>query len=121
MTDQPESRIREFRYRVPRFPGGFHFVLQVSDPKPRLLDARCTDISADGLAAKVVECLRVGTQVALVLAFPGESNTLRIAGRVSHLQNGEHGIAFIFASPQERELVQKYLASVRARAAASPR
>ena len=113
MTHEKKTKVQEFGYRVPRFPADFHFVLQISDPKPRLLDARCSDISSDGLAAKMAESLPVGTQVTLMLALLGNSNTLRIAARVSHQQRGEHGFAFIFASQHERESIQKYLASVR--------
>jgi len=113
VTDKQKSKIQEFGYRTPRFPADFHFLLQISDPKPRLLDAQCIDISSDGLAAKMAESLKVGTQVTLMLALPGESQTLRVAGRVSHQQHGEHGFAFIFSSQLERASIQKYLASVR--------
>ena len=113
MTNQKNSKIQEFGYRTPRFPADFQFLLQINDPKPRLIDARCVDISSDGLAARMAESLSAGTLVTLMLALPGHTSTLRIAARVSHQHQGEHGFAFIFASQQERESIQKYVATMR--------
>jgi PilZ domain len=113
VANKKEAKIQQFGYRTPRFPADFHFLLQVSDPKPRLVDAHCIDISSDGLAAKMAENLSVGTQVKLMLALPGHTTTLPVAARVSHQNHGEHGFAFIFSSQHERESIQKYLASVR--------
>lgn len=113
MTEKHNHRIQEFGYRVPRFPADFHFLLQINDPQPRVLDAQCTDISCDGLAAKMAEGLSVGTQVTLMLSLPGRPETLRIGGRVSHQHNGEHGFAFLFTSQRERDCIQKYVSSFR--------
>lgn len=113
MSDKNQSRVQEFGYRVPRFPADFHLLLQISDPNPRIVDARCIDISADGLAVKMTETLSVGTRVTLIITLPGNSETLHIAGRVSHQHLGEHGFAFIFSSQRERECVQKYVARFR--------
>jgi Tfp pilus assembly protein PilZ len=111
--DKNHSRVQEFGYRAPRFPADFHLLLQISDPKPRIVDAQCTDISSDGLAAKMAESLSIGTKVTLIITLPGNSESLHIAGRVSHQQFGEHGFAFIFSSQRERECVQKYVARFR--------
>jgi hypothetical protein len=113
MTEGRKSNIQEFGYRVPRFRANFHFQLQTSDPKPRLVDAQCVDISSDGMAAKLAESLTIGQPVALMLSLPGRATTLRIAARVSHQQRGEHGFVFVFSSQQERESIQKYLSSLR--------
>jgi hypothetical protein len=113
VTNQKKSRVQEFGYRTPRFPADFHFLLQISDPKPRLIDAQCIDISSDGLAARMAESLSTGMQVTLMLALPGHTSTLRIAARVSHQHHGEHGFAFIFSSQNERESIQKYVATMR--------
>ena len=113
MANEKKSRIQEFGYRTPRFPADFHFLLQISEPKPRLIDARCVDISSDGLAARMAESLSAGTLVTLMLALPGHTSTLRIAARVSHQHQGEHGFAFIFSSQHERESIQKYMATMR--------
>jgi PilZ domain-containing protein len=113
LGNEKKSKIQEFGYRTPRFPADFHFLLQISDPKPRLVDAQCIDISSDGLAARMAETLSAGTLVTLMLALPGHTSTLRIAARVSHEQHGEHGFAFIFSSQHERESIQKYVATMR--------
>lgn len=113
MAQGRKPNVQEFGYRAPRYPANFHFLLQTSDPKPRLLDAQCIDISSDGMAAKMAESLNVGTSVTLMLALPGRANTLRIAARVGHQQGGEHGFVFVFSSQQERESIQKYVASMR--------
>jgi hypothetical protein len=113
VTNGNKGNIQEYGYRTPRFPADFHFLLQVNDPKPRLVDARCVDISSDGLAANMAEALSVGTQVKLMLALPGQTSTLPVTARVSHQNHGEHGFAFIFSSQHERESIQKYLMSVR--------
>lgn len=121
MSKEPKSRVQEFGYRAPRVAVDFHLLLQISDPEPRALDARCTDISADGLAVEMPECLTVGTRVTVVLTLPGSSTSLRVAGRVIYQKNGEHGFAFVFSSPDERASVEKHLSSVRLRTVPLPR
>jgi hypothetical protein len=113
VTNQRKNGIKEFGYRVPRFPADFRLLLQTSDPEPRLLDVRCRDISEDGLAAQVPECLNIGTRVTLMLTLPGKVTSLRIAATVSHQDHGEHGFAFNFSSQNQREYVQKYVLSLR--------
>jgi len=111
VTKEPKNRVQDFGYRVPRFPADFHLLLQTNEPEPRVLDARCTDISVDGIAVQMPEHLKVGVRVTLVLTLPGSSTSLRIGGRVAYQRNDEHGFAFIFSSPEERESVQKQLSS----------
>jgi hypothetical protein len=113
MTNGRKQNVQEYGYRAPRFRANFHFQLQTSDPKPRLIDAHCVDISSDGMAATIAESLGVGTTVTLMLVLPGRTSTVRIAARVNHQQGGEHGFVFAFSSQQERESIQKYLASMR--------
>jgi len=112
MTNPRKTRVQEFGYRVPRFPADFHLLLQTTDPVPRLLDARCKDISEDGLAAQVAESLSVGTRVILMLTLPGSSTSLRIDARVSHQRATEHGFAFICPSQNHRDKIQNYLSSI---------
>jgi len=113
VSDQRQSAIKEFGYRVPRFPADFHLLIQTCDVPPRVLDARCRDISEDGLAAHIPEALGAGTKVTLILSLPGKSTSLRIAATVSHQDHGEHGFAFRFTSQNQREHVQKYVLSLR--------
>ena len=121
MSKEQKSRVQEFGYRVPRFPADFHLLLQTGDPEPRVLEARCTDISVDGLAVRMPDRLSVGTRVTLVLTLPGSSTSLRVAGRVIYQKNDEHGLTFVFSSPQERESVGKQLSSVTLRTLSSQR
>jgi Tfp pilus assembly protein PilZ len=121
VTKERKNRVQDFGYRVPRFPADFHLLLQTHDPEPRVLDARCTDISAEGLAVQMREHLSVGVRVTLVLTLPGSSTSLRIAGRVAYQKNDEHGLAFVFSSPHERESVKKHLSSVQLRTFTLPR
>lgn len=112
MSKEGKGRVQEFGYRAPRFPVDFRLLLETGDTGPRVVDARCTDISADGLAVRMEECLCVGTEVLFMFTLPGSATSLRIAGRVTYQQNGEHGFAFIFASEQERESIQRHLSSL---------
>jgi Tfp pilus assembly protein PilZ len=75
----------------------------------------------DGLAVEMRECLSVGTQVTLMLTLPGSSTSLRVTGKVIYQKNDEHGFAFIFSSPHERESVEKQLSSVPLRTLPLPR
>jgi PilZ domain len=113
VSKERKTTVQEYGYRLPRFPADFSLVLQISDPEPRLLDARCRDISEDGIAARVAESLPIGSRVTLLLTLPGKSASLPIAATVSHQDRGEHGFAFKFSSQNEREQVQKYVLSLR--------
>jgi hypothetical protein len=106
------SGIYEFGYRTPRFRADFHFLLQTEGPPPRLLDARCLDISEEGIAAQVADHLTVGAVVTLMLTFPGNSTTWRIPAKVCNRQDEDHGFAFIFSSQSERDDVRRYVASL---------
>jgi hypothetical protein len=93
----------------------FSLRLETSDAEARVLEARCTDISADGLAARMPECLSVGTQVLFQLTLPGGSSSFAVTGRVTYQMNDEHGFAFIFSSDEERAAIQKHLSSLNRR------
>src|SRR5271169_3686503 len=107
------SGIYEFGYRTPRFRADFHFLLQTEAPDPRLLDARCIDISEEGIAAQIAEQLSVGSVVTLMVTFPGNSTTWRIRARVCNRQDEDHGFSFMFSSQSERDDVRRYVASLR--------
>jgi hypothetical protein len=106
------SGIYEFGYRTPRFPTDFHFLLQTAGPEPRLLDARCLDISEEGLAAQLAEQLGVGSVVTLILTFPGNATTWRISAKVCNRRDIDHGFAFVFSSQGERDDIRRYVASL---------
>src|SRR5581483_9719934 len=113
MSNEQKGVVTKFGYRVPRFPADFRLLVQTTEPESKLLDARCRDISEDGLAAHIAESLSVGTRVVLVLTLPGKTTSLRVAATVSHQDHGEHGFAFNFSSQNQREHVQKYVISLR--------
>jgi len=106
------SGIYEFGYRTPRFRADFHFLLQTEAPQPRLLDARCIDISEEGLAAQIADQLTVGSVVTLMITFPGNATTWRIPARVCNRQDEDHGFFFMFSSQSERDDVRRYVASL---------
>ncbi|HXW90245.1 MAG TPA: PilZ domain-containing protein [Terriglobales bacterium] len=112
MSKEGKSRVQEFGYRAPRFPVEFRVLLETSDTGPQVLVGLCTDISADGLAVRMAECLSVGTQVLFMFTLPGSATSLRVAGRVTYQKDGEHGFAFMFSSDEERDLIQKQLSSL---------
>lgn len=112
MSEDTKNEVQAFGYRLPRFSADFRLVLQVPGPPPRLLDARCCDISEDGLKARVQECLPIGSRVTLLLTLPNKSASLAIAATVNHEDNGDHGFAFQFPSVEERERVRQYVQSL---------
>lgn len=120
MKDNPQ-RVQEFGYRKPRFRADFHILLQTEAPDSRLLDARCTDISEDGLAARVTEPLTLGSHVAFILTLPGSSIPVRIAAIVNNQQQETYGFTFVFSSQAERSLIHGYLARLQRQAGGSSR
>ena len=113
MSNQDKGVVTKFGYRLPRFRADFRLLVQTMESQPRLLEARCRDISEDGLAAQIGEHLAVGTRVVLLLTLPGKAAPLQIEATVGHQDEGEHGFAFSFPSQNEREHVRKYVISLR--------
>ncbi len=109
MTDN----IYNYGYRTPRFPVDFRLLLQTDDGLPRLLDARCTNLSEDGLALELDESLELDAKVTLILTLPGKSTSMRIAASVTNRRQDGYGLAFIFFSQAERKYVCDFLASRR--------
>ncbi len=107
MTDN----IYSYGYRTPRFRVDFRLLLQTDDSLPRLLDARCTNLSEDGLALELYEPLELDAKVTLILTLPGNSTSMRIAARVINRRQDGYGFAFIFLSHAERKYVCDFLAS----------
>jgi hypothetical protein len=115
------QRVQEFGYRKPRFRADFHILVQTEGPDSRLFDARCTDISEDGLAARITESVSIGSRVAFILTLPGSSAPVRISATVNNQQDETYGFTFVFSSQEERNLIHRYLARLRREAAGSPR
>ena len=110
----------KFGYRAPRYRADFCFLLQTEERIPSLVDARCTDLSEGGLAAKTKASLEIGANVVLIVTLPGVSTSLRIAARVINRQVDGYGFAFIFSSQQERSYLHDYLESRRPSMIRSP-
>ena len=113
MTDKNQPSVTSFGYRKPRFRTDFRLLIQLEGRPPKLIDARCLDISEDGLAAQLPEDLEVGTRVIFVMTPPGSSRSIRIPGRVNNRTEQQHGFIFIFNSRAERDSVQVCLACLR--------
>jgi hypothetical protein len=116
MTD----KVYDFGYRAPRFRADFRLFLQIDDLHSGLLDARCTDLSEDGLAIESGASLGTGTVVTLILTLPGTSISRRIAARVTNCRVNSYGLAFIFSSQLEQSYMHEYLDSRRSALLRSP-
>jgi hypothetical protein len=114
------DKIYNYGYRAPRFRADFRLLLQTGDRNPGMLDARCTDLSEDGLAAEINAPLEIGARVTLILTLPGMPASMRIPARVTNRQVGGYGFAFIFSSQNERSYMREYLESRRSNAVSSP-
>jgi hypothetical protein len=107
------TEIYNYGYRTPRFPADFSFLLQTDDRLPKLLEAHCSDISEEGLAAETNAHLEVDARVTLILTLPGNVSSIRIAGKVINRREGGYGFAFVFSCQKERDHVCDYLESLR--------
>ena len=116
MTDA----IHNYGYRTPRFQVDFRLMLQTDDRLPQLLDAHCSDLSEDGLAAEINESLEIGARVILIFSLPGGSTSIKIAAKVINRQGDGYGFAFIFSSPNERDYISDYLEALRPDPGRSP-
>ena len=103
------DKIYDYGYRARRFPADFRLFLQTDDRSRPLLDARCTDLSEDGLAAETNASLDIGARVSLILTLPGTTTSMRICATVTNRQIVSYGFAFVFSSPSERNYMREYL------------
>lgn len=102
------EEIRDFEYRVPRFPTDFHFLLQ-TEVAPGVIHARCYEISEYGLAAWVSEALTIHTRVVLILGLAGDAETTMLPAIVTRRQGSDHVFAFLFPSTNELDHMRKFL------------
>jgi PilZ domain len=114
------NNIHNYGYRLPRYQADFCLLLQTDERLPALLDARCTDLSEEGLAAETKAALEVGARVTFLLTLPGTSTKMRIAARVTNRQVEGYGFAFIFSSQNERSYMREYIESQRLNMVRSP-
>jgi hypothetical protein len=105
------DNIYNYGYRVPRFRADFRLLLQTTGPNPVLLDARCTDLSENGLAAEINASLEIGAMVTLILTLPGNSTSMRISAKVTNCRVGSYGFAFVFSSQDLQTYMHEYFES----------
>ena len=109
VTKRDKKSVHEYGYRTPRFPAAFRFLLSIGGPTPRIVDARCVDVSEQGLAAQLTETLSVNSEVLMVFALPGDATPLRVPAKVISQQGALHGFSFLFSSQAERDRVHMIL------------
>src|ERR1035438_10137636 len=95
------TKTYQYGYRTPRFAVDFPCLLQTEGPNSLTLQARCLDISEQGIAVQLSEYLSVGAQVTLILTLPGAPRPQRIAAKVSNRQGRDHGMTLIFDSDRK--------------------
>jgi len=115
------DNVSNYEYRSPRFRADFQLVVQTGHPHSALLNARCIDLSEDGLAAQILvpeihaaeirKSLEVGAKVTIIMTLPGNSNTTTLAARVTNQKIGSYGFAFVFSSKAERASMHDYFES----------
>jgi hypothetical protein len=113
MDDGTTGRVQQYGYRKPRFPVDFHFLVQLEGRAAKLVNARCIDISEDGLAAQIPDQLDAGTRVTLILTLPGAPPSIRLAAIVNYCTDQCSGFKFVFSSEEERDFIGRYLATLR--------
>jgi hypothetical protein len=116
MDDGTTGRVQQYGYRKPRFPVDFHFLVQPDRGHSQLLNARCIDISEDGLAAQIPDPLEAGARVTLILTLPGAVTSMRLAAIVNYCTDQCSGFKFVFSSDEERDFICRYLATLRSAA-----
>jgi hypothetical protein len=100
---------RTFEYRLPRFVTDFHVFVQPDGHTAVPSDGRCTDISEEGLGARLRMSLEVEAKVHLIFTAPGATASVRIPARVVSAADGSYGFEFLFANPKERNYVKDYI------------
>jgi len=117
MTDN----ISNYEYRAPRVRVNFPVLVHTSHHRAAILNARCIDLSEDGLAAELLcagilapeirDSLEVGREVTIIMTLPGHTNTTKLAARVTNHKVGSYGFAFIFSSKAEQDYIHQYFES----------
>lgn len=101
--------MRNFTYRPPRLSSDFSVDFLLSG---RALHGRCINISDAGIRATLDGEVPAGCTGSLILHHP--RRTLTLQAIATHLQTGEVGLSFLFASEEQRELIRQFIALVAA-------
>jgi hypothetical protein len=109
-NDQSSGPVRSFGFRAPRVATNFSFFLEVVATGERL-EARCTDISEDGLAAESPQPIAPKAEVTVRMLLPGATTLLQIQGSVEYSQECRCGVNFLNLSAEERKQIQLFVQS----------
>jgi PilZ domain len=118
---QVTNGVYNYGYRSPRYSADFRLLVHTLGGQPAVLDAHCTMLSEDGLAAEVNGPLEAGMPVTLTFTLPWTTAQLRIDSRVTNRQLNGYGFAFIGCSDQIQLYLRDYLEHQHLGAMWSPR
>ena len=110
-TDDNFASVRPFGFRAPRASSNFSFLVEVTS-SGKQLQAVCTDISEDGLAADMAEPLEPKTNLIIRMLLPGGTVPVQIPGSVEYSQGRRCGLTFLYSSPEDREQVRIFVQSI---------
>lgn len=113
MGPKTQDDIYPFGYRKPRFDLNFSVLLQIDAHPAKVIDARCINISEDGIAIAAMEELVIGSLVTVVMTTPNSSKSIRVRAKVNSRDEKQYGFVFLFASETERQSLHTYLSSIR--------
>jgi len=103
------KNLRKFDYRTPRF----DLSLRVKILAPwGPIEARCCDLSEQGMGAELETGLMIGSEVSVVFWSAEDSHPVQVRARVSYAEGRRHGFVFLFTSAEERQAVTTYLTTL---------
>jgi c-di-GMP-binding flagellar brake protein YcgR len=109
-SDDNAGPVRSFGFRAPRVSADFSFFVDVTATGERY-EARCTDISEDGLAAELPQSIGPRTEVTISMLLPGATTLLQVQGSVEYSQECGCGVNFLNLSAEERKQIQRFVQS----------
>ena len=109
-SDKNADSVRPFGFRAPRVATNFSFFLEMPATGERY-EARCTDISEDGLAAELHQPIEPKTEVTIMMLLPGGTTLLQVRGSVEYNQECRCGVNFLNLSAEDREQIRVFIQS----------
>jgi hypothetical protein len=112
MSERSDNAVRGFGYREPRVCAEFPLQLQTDEVEPRWVEARCLDISEDGMAVHCEAQMTVGARIVLLITFPGTPRPVGLFASIASERDGDYGLTFLYSSQIDRDAVKSFLASL---------
>jgi hypothetical protein len=109
-----EDSVRKFEYRPCRITAGFDLEFVAEG---RTLQGLCEDVSNEGLRATFDGSVIVGSFGLVV--FSHSAGVLELEAQVTYIDRCHVGLAFLFQTPWERQLIHDLIASIRSSASDS--